>query len=52
MKYDSNQQLVPVLAESFEISEDGLTYTYRLRQGVTFHNGDAFTTRMSSTPGR
>jgi len=43
MKYDSNQQLVPVLAESFEISEDGLTYTYKLRQGVTFHNGDAFT---------
>jgi peptide/nickel transport system substrate-binding protein len=43
MKYDSNQQIVPALAESYEISEDGLTYTYKLRQGVTFHNGDAFT---------
>ncbi len=29
MKYDSNQQLVPVLAESFEIAEDGLTYTFK-----------------------
>lgn len=43
MKYDSNQQLVPCLAEGFTISDDGLTYTYTLRQGVTFHNGDAFT---------
>lgn len=43
MKYDSNQQLIPALAESFEISEDGLTYTFKLREGVTFHNGDAFT---------
>ena len=43
MKYDSNQQLVPSLAEGFEISEDGLTYTFTLRQGVTFHNGDPFT---------
>ncbi|MCC6792027.1 MAG: ABC transporter substrate-binding protein, partial [Thermomicrobiales bacterium] len=43
MKYDSNQQLIPALAESYEISEDGLVYTFKLRQGVTFHNGDAFT---------
>lgn len=45
MRYDSKQQLFPALAESFEISDDGLTYTFVLREGVTFHNGDAFGTQ-------
>ncbi|WP_147112711.1 ABC transporter substrate-binding protein [Tateyamaria sp. syn59] len=31
------------LAETWEVSEDGLIYTIKLREGVTFHNGDAFT---------
>ena len=30
------------LAESWEVSSDGLEYKIKLREGVTFHNGDAF----------
>ena len=45
MRYDSNQQIIPDLAESFEISTDGLIYTFKLRQGVTFHDGAAFTAK-------
>ncbi|MGE3537210.1 MAG: ABC transporter substrate-binding protein [Candidatus Tectimicrobiota bacterium] len=33
----------PCLATAWSESEDGLSYDFTLRQGVTFHNGDAFT---------
>jgi peptide/nickel transport system substrate-binding protein len=42
LAYDSKQRLKPGLAERYEVSDDGLVYTFKLRQGVTFHNGDPF----------
>jgi peptide/nickel transport system substrate-binding protein len=38
--WDSNWDIQPHIADGFEVSDDGLSYTFTLREGVTFHNGD------------
>lgn len=38
--WDEEYAITPLLAESFETSDDGLTNTIKLRQGVPFHNGE------------
>jgi peptide/nickel transport system substrate-binding protein len=40
---DDDLNMVPSLAESWEVSEDNLTWIFHLREGVTFHNGRALT---------
>lgn len=45
VKRDQDNELVPDLAESWELSEDELVWTFHLRKGVKFHNGKEFTAR-------
>jgi peptide/nickel transport system substrate-binding protein len=42
-KRDLQDEVVPQLATGWTISQDGKTYTFTIRQGVRFHNGDSLT---------
>jgi peptide/nickel transport system substrate-binding protein len=42
-KKDSTTEFVPMLATSWDISSDGMTYTFHIRQGVTFQDGQTLT---------
>jgi peptide/nickel transport system substrate-binding protein len=41
--FGEDYSIVPSLAESWEVSADGLTYTFYLHEGITFHDGSDFT---------
>jgi peptide/nickel transport system substrate-binding protein len=41
-RYQADGTIAPALAESWEISGDGTVYTFKLRDGVTFHDGTTF----------
>jgi peptide/nickel transport system substrate-binding protein len=41
--YDTELNPVPVLAESWDVSDDGLIYTFNLRRNARWHDGEPFT---------
>src|SRR5688572_16356280 len=42
-RFTPDARVEPGLAQRWDVSTDGLTYTFHLRRGVTFHNGAPFT---------
>jgi peptide/nickel transport system substrate-binding protein len=45
VELDEKLGVKPLLAESWDVSKDGLTYTFRLKKGVKWHDGKPFTAR-------
>ena len=41
--YDETFNIVPMLADSWEVNDDNTLYTFHLRENVPFHNGDVMT---------
>ena len=47
---DTQGNLIPQLATSWEVSEDKLSWTFHLREGVTFQDGTPFTAEAVKYP--
>jgi peptide/nickel transport system substrate-binding protein len=43
VRFDENMTPLPELAESWQVSPDGLSWTFKLREGVRFHDGQELT---------
>ena len=43
MKASPDGGVIPAVASDYQMSDDGLSYTFTLREGVTFHNGNKVT---------
>lgn len=43
LEFDNNDELQPMLAKEWKVSEDKLTWTFYLREGILFHNGKEMT---------
>lgn len=43
LQLNYNSEVIPGLAESWDVSDDGLTYTFHLAEGVKWHDGEPFT---------
>ena len=41
--FDKDMKMIPVLAESYDVSKDGLVYTVKLKKGIKFHDGTPVT---------
>ncbi len=46
LRFDEHGELVPCLAEEWSVSDDNLTWTFRIRQGVKFSNGEDMTPEL------
>jgi peptide/nickel transport system substrate-binding protein len=47
VKSDMNGNFFGWLADSYDVSPDGMTYTFHLKKGVKFHNGEPFDARSA-----
>lgn len=43
LKYNESGELMPDLASSYDISKDGKNYTFKLKNGIVWHDGEPFT---------